>query len=187
MKTLPVKYIILGVAITVLWLFAAFIPTYRSHLRVEIETAEAQLQLTDFENTLNRLPEFIKGYNELQSTRKNLTAKLYTKDDVLRLFDRLYLEAGERNLTITEITPPIEELLSLNKQIGNPTKPLFLNISVRMEGGYGDFARFVRAIERSDFYRGTNLCQIIGARDELFHLRQVYGFKALLGNFESKS
>ena len=130
---------------------------------------------------------FIKGYNELQSTRSNLTARLYTKDDILRLFDRLYLEAGHENLTIIEITPPIEELLSLNRQVGDPTKPLFLNISVRLEGGYVDFARFVRVIENSEFYRGTNLCQIIGARDDVYRLKQVYGFKALLGSLESNS
>jgi Tfp pilus assembly protein PilO len=187
MKSLPAKYIILGVAILIVWVFAAFVPSYRTHLRIGEDTAEAQRQLNDFETTLNRLPDFIKGFNALQSTRRNLTAKLYTKDDVMRLFDRLYIEAGENSLTITEITPPIEELLALNKQIGDPTKPMFLNISVRMEGGYGDFARFVRAVEQSDFYRGTNICQIMGAKDEVYQLKQIYGFKALLGNFESKS
>ena len=187
MKSVLPKYIIMGAVLTTIWVFAAFIPSYRNHLRVEEDTAEARRQLADFESTLSRLPEFIEGYNELQSARSNLTARLYTKDDILRLFDRLHFEASEKNLVITEITPPIEELLTLNKSVGDPTRPLFLNISIRTEGGYRDFARFVRAIEKSDFYRGTNMCQIIGGRDELYNLKQVYGFRALLGSLESEA
>jgi len=175
-------YIASGAILTAIWMVAIYIPYQKKNIQTRSDLVETKRQLQDYERTLVTLPEFIKSYEGIQSSRNHLLAKLYTKNDILKLFEKFYSDAEKRKLKIKEIIPPVEELLRLNKLVADTTQPLYLNINIRLEGKYTDFARFVKQIEDAEFYRGTNICQIIGSREDLFTLSFLYSFRALLGS-----
>ena len=86
---------------------------------------------------------------------------------------------------VVEITPPVEELLELNRVLPDSTKPQFLTIGVRLSGDFIKFGQYVREIEEAPYFRGLQRCTIIGNREKNENQQLYVSFKALLGNFRS--
>ncbi len=187
MKLGPFKYILISVALTTAWVFLVYSPLDYKRDEGTSQIEAAQQKLADFSSTLKQLPEFERSCQTLEQSRRELNETLYTKKDVLRLFEHLKKRADSYNLRVIEITPPIEELILLNQAVSDSTVPLFLNIGIRLEGKYRNYGEFVRSTEQSAYYRGTNLCQINGSLADIKRLAFSYSFKALLGNVEGKS
>ncbi|MDF1544351.1 MAG: hypothetical protein P1R58_04535 [bacterium] len=181
------KYLLVAMVVTTAWVFFAYRPLDRQLDQGYDRIKAARIAMDDFSSTLQQLPEFEKSCQTLEQSRRELNETLYTKRDVLRLFEHLQQRAAENNLKVVEISPPIEELIRLNQAVSDSTVPLFLNIGLNLEGSYRDYGNFVKSTEQSAYYRGTNLCQIIGARNDIRRLAFKYSFKALLGNVEERS
>jgi Tfp pilus assembly protein PilO len=180
-------YAAVAVGMTVVWFLLVFAPLYKKLGQLEMQITESQQQLADFEQIMSQLPRYIEAREKLRAQRAALSSRLYSKDDILKLFDHLKRQAAKKNLTVTEISPPVEELLHLNSMIPDSTQPLFLNIALTFEGGYIEFGQFVGLVERADYFRGINECTIIGSKDPKDsegHLRLKLGFKAILGGLK---
>ncbi len=167
------------------WLLAVYLPGQRRQAQLAKDIAASRAQLGEFEQTMRALPLFIKKNNELQKLRRQLNSSLYAKTDILNLFDRLRQEAAAHNLTVTEITPPVEELLKLNAVIEDADKPPFLNLTLFLTGDYVNFGKYVRAIEKKPFFHGINTCSILGSATGDGDVSYSLGFRALLGGDQS--
>lgn len=174
-------------AILCCWFFFVCNPYLKENKMLESKISEQQIQLLDFEQTIALLPQFINDREQLKEKKEYLNSKLYTKEEVIKLFKHLEEKASDYQLTVSEITPPIEELLELNNQIPDSTKPQFLNIGVYVTGTYIEFGKFIQMIENDPYFRGINICQISGSKDYNQELSLYIGFKALLGGLGVKS
>lgn len=186
MKSQLAIYSLVGVILVVTWIFVALLPYYREYSAVETQILEAQQKLVDFQQTILFLPEYVKTRNELARKKAELNSSLYTKENILSLFEKFYVLADKNQVNIVEITPPIEELLQINRIIPDSIGLMFLNISLRIEGDYQDFGKFVSAMEREPFYRGPNHCNIIGTYDRNLKVQYHVGFKSLLGSLKNE-
>ena len=186
MKVDSFKYLLASIGLVVLWMFVLYLPLKRNHTDAVLRAQEAASKLEEFEKTILHLEEYLVSLKVLSDDRKELDETLYAKKDVLKLLQHLNETASGFSLKLIEITPPIEELLELNRTVADTTRPLFLNIGLQMSGRYKDFGRFVRSTESSSYYQGTNLCQITGGKDRQEKLLFDFSFTALLGNVEDK-
>lgn len=187
MNKRPFIYIFTTLILLTLWTLMIWLPSYRQNLLIKVRINEAKQQLNDYKYTLEQLPLIIAEKKQYENMKSILDEKLYTKQDILKLFDKLYDIAYKEQLHIVEITPPVEELLMLNRNISDSTQPLFLNITLSMTGNYINFGKFSEKIENSQFHRKTNICQIIGDSKPVNKLKFMFGFKALLGKLDNKS
>ena len=179
-------YVVLGVGLVGVWLFAALLPYFGKSRAIDYQMMEAEQKLADFRQTIQILPEFVKTRNELAQRKAELNSSLYTKDNILSLFEKFYVLADKNQVQIVEITPPLEELLQINRILPDSMGLIFLNISLRVEGHYQDFGRLVSALEEEPFYRGPNHCNIVGTYDRRLDIQYHIGFKSLLGSLKDK-
>lgn len=183
------SYLLISSAVILisLWFFLLFTPYVQEKKSLKIKITDEKSQLQDFQQTINLLPKFMTERKLLKQRKEFLTSKLYTKEEVINLFSCIKDNAAAKNLIVTEITPPIEELLYLNSIIPDSTRPQFLNIGVSVSGSYIEFAKFIKKIENEPYFRGINACRISGSKDFNQNLELYIGFKALLGRIGDKS
>lgn len=176
-------YIIGGIAvgIVLVWLALVYVPHQRAQIQLSAESAKARRQLADYNTTMAKLDDFVKTHENLNQLRGELESKLYTKSDILNLFDLLRQQAKEHQIEVIEISPPVEELLRLNRTVPDAVEPQFLSISLRLRGNYIDAGRLIGVIEKSDHFRSIRRCQILGSGDNLSPPTTVITFRSLLG------
>lgn len=175
------QYIAVSSAMIILWVALIYFPAQSKLTNIAQKSQLMSDELGDYKRTIEKLPEYLETYKNLDSLKKRLNEKLYTKHDVLKLFERMEKLAYANNLYLTEITPPVSELLYLNKIVADSTKSLNLNITIRLIGGYKDFGKFSMLLEKEDFFQKLNNCQVIGSRQKDFQLSHLISFKAILG------
>jgi Tfp pilus assembly protein PilO len=163
------------------WYYFAYTPTRHDLSTLREQIAGSQTQLTDFQTTIAQLPVMIRSSNDLNAQKQRQASVLFGKNEILRLIEQIRTDAAAEHLTITDIEPPISELLSLRTAAAIPGEPLFLNITVRIKGDYLGFGHFVERIEKLPYFRGTNFCSIMGSPDQSTPVAYTLGFKALLG------
>ncbi|MFQ6007760.1 MAG: hypothetical protein ACE5K8_02305 [Candidatus Zixiibacteriota bacterium] len=190
MKRWIITYTVAGIGLMFVWFLLVFVPLHKERVRLETQILESQRQLEDFKRRVSEVPQFIEARQKLIEQRALLSSKLYTKGDLIKLFEQLERQAQSENLTITEISPPIEELLYLNSLVPDSTQPQFLNLDLKLDGNYIGFGKFVGHVEQSNYFRGINECQIMADKETRGtdgHVQFQLGIKALLGNFKDKS
>ncbi|HUV30271.1 MAG TPA: hypothetical protein VMY05_04150 [Acidobacteriota bacterium] len=185
MRARVAAYVCVGMVLLCLWAILVYRPLDREHGQVLQQVADVEAQLTDINRTLARLPEFLAVSSQLEESRLHLQSSLYAKRDILKLLERITDQAEEHGLTLTEIIPPVNELLELNRIVAQPDEPQFLNLVLRLNGSYRGFGRFVGGLESAPYFRGINSCQIVSSRDVNRKVTFSVGFRALLGNVEA--
>jgi Tfp pilus assembly protein PilO len=170
-----------------LWFFLIYVPLHNRIAQVEIHATESQRQLDDFKACVNDIPRFLDARESLRIQKAEMSSRLYSKGDILKLLDGLQQQAQKENLTITEIIPPIEELLWLNSVVPDSGQLQTLNLSLKLEGAYVSFGKFVSSVEQSSYFRKINTCAITSGKETHGKLQLELGFTALLGNFEGSA
>ncbi len=164
MKARLTSYALAAVILLATWTFFVYRPLHRRHLRIITDTAEARHQLSDFAVVMSELHKLLKTREDLKSEESLVSSRLYTKEDLLKLFDTIEREAEQRRLTIKEISPPIDQLLYLNSLVPDSNEVQLLTITLRMQGGYVAFGQFVGYVEQSKYFRGVTARKIAGSR-----------------------
>jgi len=182
MNSPVIKYSIIGLILITAWYFLVFSPLLTEQTLIDRQSSEIYQQLSDLQSTINEVPEYLRTKESLENTKQEINSKLFGKKQILNLFKRLNLEAEDRGLTIIEITPPVSELLALNNIEDNSTEPLFLNLDIKIKGGYVSFGRYLQYLEEASFFRGIRKCQITTEAEDASELVIQIGFKALLGS-----
>ena len=176
-------YVALMLVMAGAWYLLLYAPLARTHAATVTRIDETERQLDDFRRTISELPGFVAARKQLVQVRSDLHSHLYAKNDVLNLLEQLRQEAARRNLTVTDVSPPVEELLLLNSIVVDSTQPGFLNIQLELTGHYVDFGKYVGFLETAEFFRGINGCHVAAAPDDNHETTFRIGFKALLGSF----
>ena len=184
MKSQFTGYVLAGIAMIVIWFFVAFQPHMKEYNKTVTHIEESRIKLVDFKKTILLLPQIVKTRDELAARKEQLNSSLYSKENILSLFKSFYSLADKHKVKIIEITPPIEELLKINRAAPDSSQLMFLNISLRIEGKYGDFGRLVASLEEEEFYRGPNHCNIVATYDRKSNTQYHLGFKSLLGSLK---
>lgn len=186
MKSHLTLYSVAGAVMIIVWAFVALLPHLREYQSFNYQIQEASLKLLDFQQTIRLLPEYVKTRNELARKKAELNSSLYTKENILSLFEKFYVLADKNRIDIVEITPPVEELLQINRIVPDSVGLMFLNIGLRIEGDYTDVGKFISALENETFYRGPNHCNIVGTFDRKIKVQYHVGFKSLLGSLKDE-
>ena len=171
----------LAVGLTVAWLTLVYAPHHRAQERLSREAEEVRQKLNDYDIAMASVGNSMKTHETLRQLRNELDSRLYTKTDVLQLFELLKQQADKQKLELLEISPPINELLQLNRTVPDSAAPQFLNINLKLRGHYTDFGRFVKEIEKSDHFRSIRHCQILRSLDQPEPPSCQLTFKSLLG------
>lgn len=179
-----VAYSLAGAAMTALWLFLIYLPAERERASLRSAIAQADWQLQDFQRVIRELPAYAETSRELARRKERLNSSLYAKEDILNLFRRIGAEASSHNLRLLDISPPVDELLALNRASPDRDEPQFLNITVGLRGRYLDFGRFVEDLEKAPFFRGENSCWLRGDQTPRPEIDLTISFKALIGSGE---
>ncbi|MBD3402097.1 hypothetical protein GF420_04315 [candidate division GN15 bacterium] len=175
-------YYLLAVGMVVAWFMTAYRPMQQKQSEARTHQAELESRLDDYQRTAADLPRLLERHKELERSKVLLESKLFAKADLLELFEKLEGEARMAGLSLYDITPPVEELIRLNARSRNSAEPLFLNLSVVLDGRFIEFARYLRAIENEPFFRGVNGCSIRAGKNPGDDIRCTIRFKALLGS-----
>jgi len=178
------QYVIITVtalSISLIWFLLLFSPLVLRKKEIAASLADTEGKLTDFRNILREFPERFNSEKEILQRRQIYISQLYSKEDLIALFDNIRMKAARYNLSLLEISPSVEELLALNRQSPNNDQPQLLNIMVRLNGYFRNLGEFVRDMEEERFYQGANSCKITGAADGAAPPQMVLGFKAFLG------
>ena len=149
-----------GIAILLAWQLLIKSSLDREYKQTLQQTHEAETRLAEFSLVMAQLPNTLADGGRLKESKLHLQSSLYAKDDILRLLDTVRAQATRQNLTITEIIPPVEDLLQLTKAASRPGEPLFLNLTLRLEGDYVDFGTFVGYVESAPYFRRIRNCEI---------------------------
>jgi Tfp pilus assembly protein PilO len=164
------------------WLFLFIIPALDKMKTLDQQVTESAEQLNDFKRTMLDAPAYFEAHKKLLEQKKKLSSQLYTKEDLIRLFNDLTNVADKNNLSITEITPSIEELLVLNRLIPREDEPQILHLEINFEGGFRNIGEFIKEVENKRFNQGLEHCVIVNTANVSNKSKVKYGFKAVLGS-----
>ena len=174
----------IGAALTLcsLWFFLVYTPSTEKQLTIQTQAALIQQQLTDFDMTMKELPKSVQASRDLVTLKSNLNSSLYAKDEILALFRQISEDAVSHNLTLTEISPPVLELLHLNRVSEMADEPQFLNITLDLRGQYIEFGKYITHLESTPYFRKINFCHIRGSQAPTPEISLSVSFKALIGS-----
>ncbi|RKX26397.1 MAG: hypothetical protein DRP45_03615 [Candidatus Zixiibacteriota bacterium] len=178
-----IAYFVVGaLSMCGLWFMFIHAPMVNDQRQIQLQIAEAEAQLADFNHTMEQLPRFIEESNSLNTYRDKMNSSLYAKNDILELFRKITEDAVVQNLTVVEISPPVMEILALNRVTGLTSEPPFLNIKLNIEGGFTDFGKYLFHLESSPYFRSINFCSLQSDEDGTGQLNVTVSFRALLGS-----
>lgn len=179
-------YLTAGVTAGLILAWALFLtfPTDRKIQSIRNDIARGESQLDDFHRIMASLPEFYNSRNAMDKEKSRLMSKLIPKKDVMKLFDRIEKMARQNDVTIKEITPSVEELLSLNRQRPDDNRPQILEIGLKLQGSISQVGQLIKNIEAENFYKGLTFCRIYNHLDDGSGSDMHFGFKAILGTIK---
>jgi len=173
-------YSLAGISLLAAWLLLAYLPQKREDQRLRAAIATATWEVNDFNRIVGELPKYLETYKDLSLRRSHLTSSLYAKQDILDLFRQLGTAAASHNLNLTEISPPVDELLALNRSNPGANEPQFLNITMAFRGTYLDFGRFVNDLEKTVYFKGVNSCFVRGHQTPEPQVDCTISFRAMI-------
>ncbi len=181
MKKVIFLYLSVTLGLAATWFFFLMSPLMQRNNDAQNSIVNAEQKLSEMQRILLEFPEKFRAEHELLMRKQILVAQLYSKEDLIKLFDNIKAKAESSGLNMLEITPSIEELLALNQRAGADDQPQELNLVVRLNGGLRNLGRFINLMEDEKFYQGTNFCKISGTYGGRAYPEMAYGFKAVLG------
>ncbi len=181
MKRRITAYSIAALMLTLVWLMLIYLPTLQRKQSLDTRIIEAEQQLEDFNRTMEELPRYLQTSNNLERFKDELNSSLYAKSDILELLEQITLDAVDNGLTVVEISPPVTELLELNRATDLENEPQFLNITLSLSGQYLDFGKYISQLETTPYFRKINSCTTRGARQMEPKVSFTVSFKALIG------
>lgn len=180
MKLHPKYLLITGLVGLFAWYFLMFAPMRQRLNAAEIEIGSVSSELTNLLTRLRTVPDQLRTDQGLDSLREVVNAGLYPASEIERLFAEFTDEAKNYGMTVTELTPAIEELLMLDEFENRPDSAPYLNFSARLTGRYIDFGKFMHRLETAPFFQGLNKVSIASPADPNDPLNFYVSIRALL-------
>jgi len=162
-------------------LFAFISPTINQLRAIETETIALNSKLSGYLRSLDMINAYIARRDSLDQRRVELTARLYARDDVLALIDRLKDLANTSGVTVQEISPSVIELLALNDSPPVKGVPQQVNISLRVSGGAFAAGSLLKELEQESYFVDLLTMHIVGRDQGHEPADYVFTFRAQLG------
>jgi Tfp pilus assembly protein PilO len=178
---------IAALAVVVAWYFLVFTPTNQQMTAAHIEASTVSTELETLLIKLKNVPDQLKTEQGLDSLREAINSSLYATNEIERLFNEFTDEAETYGLTVTEITPSVEELLQLEENLRKKDFAPSLNFGVRMTGRFVDFGQFVERLEAAPFFQGINKVTVNAQAEPGKPLTFYLDMRALLQEHGTKS
>lgn len=176
-----VTYSAAGLLVTLIWFLLVYAPIVKRKEALDGQISRAEQQLVDFNRTLADLPSYLQTSNNLERFKNQLNSSLYAKNDILALLEQITRDAVNDGLAVVEISPPVTELLELNRATRLEGEPQFLNITLDLSGRYLDFGRYITHLESTPYFRRINSCSARSGRNAESRVKFTVSFKALIG------
>ena len=180
MRLRTTLFFIAGLAISALWYLFLVAPVHRTQARMQSELAMSQVQLEDYQATLNQFPVFLQTRDGINRKIAEINARLFSRQEILNLFDHVEQMAIDQQLRVSELAPHIEELLQLAQTPHTPGNPQVMSMDVKLTGDYLAFGRFMESLEEQAFFKKVDGCLISESPDHRGMLLFDLQFKALL-------
>ena len=174
----------IALAIALTWLLYLMSPGIQERDSLRTAAAEAEKQLAGFRQIMFEFPDFFNSRKQLLQQKKHLLSKLYSKAELLKLFDQLKQAAEVCDLRLVEISPSVEELLALNRSLPDEVTPRPLDITVRLLGDLRNIGEYIEKTSSRDFYQGLTRCVISNPDDGRRLSHVTYSFRAILGTIK---
>ncbi len=187
MKKIAISYAGVIAILAGLWYLLLISPLANQRRDCENRIQQAQTQVAALKANLTELPISMKLHQTLGTLKTKMQSRLYAREDILGLFEYLETEANARNLELVEISPPVEELLRLNRIPAHSDQARYLNITLKLQGGFVDFGKYVGIVEQAGFFRGVNSCRVMSQSEPESKLFLQLAFRALLNDPETAS
>jgi hypothetical protein len=184
MKKRHIITILAFAAMMALQFFFLLLPQIKESEKNDRLISESNAKIEQYMKTMAEFPGFFKTQQELFKKKNSLISRLYSRNDLIKLFDRIEKLSNGHELTVIEISPSVEELLKLNNRLLDSDRPQPLNIVVRFKGDLQNSGKYIEAIESEDFFNGVNLCRIYNHIDNQKESEINFGFKAILGTIK---
>ncbi len=184
MKRAYIITISVSAALLIGWVAIFALPAWEKRDFLKTELSNRDSQLNDYNDILTRFSATFKQFEQMLEKKNKILSRLYTKEDLVKLFSQLNRLAKVNGVEIVEISPSVDELIRMNRTIVKDGKPLELQLKIKMKGRLFNTSNFIRAIEKQDYYKGFQLCNIInqGVQDKRSFYN--YSFIALLGTIK---
>lgn len=163
------------------WFLLLILPTIEKQHRLRADLRQAEIHLADFEKIIKLAGEYCKTHAMIIDKKEQITSQLYSRENLMSLFDALEKMASDNGLRVIEFTPSVEELLMMNRTLPDENKPQVLNIVMNLKGRLRDLGAFLHEIESEKYYQDIDICRITNTAEGQEKSDIVYGFKALLG------
>ncbi len=179
-------YVTFAVTITIigLWIILMAQPQYKVRRLLKSAIAESENRLSDYRKIMVEFHKQFDNHKELLKRKTELISRLYSKNDIIRLFGELTAKSSKYDLDILEFSPSVEELIKLNQTFAEADQPLHLNITLKMRGRVPSAGKFIGDIESQNYYKGFNYCSIRNTTDNNPFSEIAYSFKAILGTIK---
>jgi len=181
------NYIITGGtlgAIVALWFFFMATPATQERNDLKVSVAESEVRLTEMKQIMLQIPDYFAMQQNMAREKHMLISKLYSKDDLMKLFDEFARKAHLNKLELVEISPSLEELLEINQTLPDENSPRMLDITLKLRGTLRSSGQFIAEIEKQNFYKGLNFCRIANPVDKRPFSDVSFCFKAVLGTIK---
>ena len=83
-----------------IWYVLLVIPTKQKFSKIQNKLSDADTQITDFKKIMMIAPEFYKNHENIKRQKLQLSSQLYSKENLLSLFDEIENRASENNVMI---------------------------------------------------------------------------------------
>jgi hypothetical protein len=176
--------IVIALTVSAVWFFLLFAPEMSRRRELETACSDSEARLKEFNDILINFPEYFDSQRQLLEKKKHLVSKLYSRDDLMKLFEEMYSRSDRRTLVLIEISPSVEELLEFNKRMAEENELQPLDITIKLRGPLKNIGKYIEEIEAQDFYMGINYCRITNPVDDHLHSDASYSFKAILGTIK---
>jgi Tfp pilus assembly protein PilO len=181
MKNRVPLIVALGIGLIAGFYMVALKPYLAQKTELWQQLSQSKAELADFNQTLSQMPSVVETRKQLQRQLDELNSHLYAKAELVSLFDELKGRARASHLELLEISPPVAELLALNRQAVDSVSPQFLNLSVGLKGEYLEFGQFMTDLENAPYFRGVTACYLSDPVGSPRELQIVVEFRAMLG------
>jgi len=170
--------------ITAAWYFVFAAPQLAEQKKLKATVVESEARLAEMKRIIIEIPNYFSMQQQLTEEKHLLISRLYSKDDLIKLFDEFADKARLHKLELVEIAPSIEELLEINQTIPDENSPRILDITLNLRGTLQTTGEFIAEIEKQNFYKGLNFCRISNPVEKRPYSDVSFGFKAVLGTIK---
>ncbi len=161
-------------------------PLKNERTAIKMETAVLSARLLDYQTTMLTINTYLEKRRELENRRLALSAGLYNRAEVLEIVGALTDMADNRNVTVKEISPSVEEMLRLNRETPTDGAPQFLEMAIRIAGEFSGAGKFMSDLEKSPLFVGLRNLQVIEREKGYVPAEYNIHFEAILGTSKAE-